>query len=128
MNLRLLATTLMVGTMAFPLSTVAQTTTRDQAKDQTRLQTQDRIYGSQLMTQQEMNEYRERVRLAKTEQERDRIRAEHHDRMAARAKERGVTLPDEPPARAGAPGPGPGGGIGPGPGSGAGPGGGGGRR
>ena len=55
-------------------------------------------HGSQLMTQQEMNEYRERMRLAKTEQERERIRADDHDRMKDRARERASTLPDEPPA------------------------------
>jgi len=57
------------------------------------------IYGSQLMTQQERFEHRRRMQNAETLEERERVRAEHHERMAARAKERGVTLPDEPPAR-----------------------------
>lgn len=97
----------------------------DQTQDQTRLQTQDQIrddqiYGSQLMTQQERNEYRARMRAAKTVQEQERIRNEHHKQMQARAKERGVTLPDVPPARGG--GVGPGRGMGPGPGGGMGPG------
>ncbi len=107
----------------------AQTATRDQTKDQTRDQTQQSIYGSQLMTQQERNEYLNRMRAAKTEQERERIRAEHHDRMSERAKARGVTLPDKPPAKARSStgsGMGSGGGMGPG-GSGGGGGGGGGR-
>lgn len=103
-----------------------------QQRDQTRDQTQDRIYGSQLMTQQEQNGYRDRVRLAKTEQEREKIRAEHHERMVARAKERGVTLPDQPTTRAGqgraVGGGGPGPGTGADLGGGAGPGGGAGRR
>jgi len=73
-----------------------------QDRDRTRDQARDRdIYGSQLMTAQERNEYRERMRLAKTAEERERLRAEHHERMKVRAKERGVTLPDEPPARPG---------------------------
>lgn len=106
--------------------TGAQTTARDQSKNQTRDQTQQRIYGSQMMTQQERNDYSTRMRAAKTEQERERIRTEHHDQMQERAKARGVTLPDQPPAKArsstgGAMGPG--GGMGPGTG-----GGGGGRR
>lgn len=74
-----------------------------QAADQSREQTQDqeRVYGSQLMTQQERNEYRAKMRAAKTAGEREQIRAEHHERMKMRAKERGMTLPDEPPARGG---------------------------
>lgn len=77
---------------------------RDQAMDQT--QDQERIYGSQLMTQDERNAYRAKMRAAKTEQEREKIRNEHHKQMMARAKERGVTLPDVPPAGGGMMGPG----------------------
>lgn len=58
---------------------------------------QERIYGSQLMTQQERLEYREQLRNAKTVQEREQIRKEHHEKMKARAKARGVKIPDEPP-------------------------------
>ncbi len=75
-------------------------------------QAQEQVYGSQLMTVQERDEYRSRMRAAKTEEERERIRAEHHKAMQVRAKERGVTLPAEPPAHG--MGPGPGGGMGPG--------------
>lgn len=86
------------------------------------------IYGSQLMTQHERLEYRERLRNARTARERERIRLEHHRAMQERARERGVRLPDTPPARpgprGGGVGPGPGAGMGPGAGPGAGPGGG----
>lgn len=86
------------------------------------------IYGRQLMTEQERNAYRERMRNAKSAAERERIRRENHDRMQARARERGVTLPDEPPADRG-PGMGRGmGGQGMGGGMGGGSGMGGGRR
>ena len=96
---------------------------QDRTRDQDRLQTQDKdqiqdrqIYGSQLMTQQERNEYRAQMHNAKTAQEREQIRKEHHERMKVRAKEKGVTLPDEPPARGMGGGMGPGGGgMGPGP-------------
>ena len=88
-------------------------------------QNQTPIYGSQLMTQQERNEYRARMRNLRTAQERERFRLEHHERMQERARARGITLPDEPPARGGR-GMGPGGqGMGPG---GGGPGGGPGGR
>lgn len=128
MNIRKTVAMLAVAAPLAGLVSVAsaQTATRDQTKDQAREQTQQRIYGSQLMTQQEQNEYRDRMRAAKTVEERERIRTEHHDRMQERAKARGVTLPDQPPAKprsstGGAMGPG--GGMGPGSG-----GGGGGRR
>ena len=50
------------------------------------------IYGYQLMTERERAEFRERIRAAGTEQEREQIRIEHHAEMEARAIERGVTL------------------------------------
>jgi hypothetical protein len=50
------------------------------------------IYGYQLMTERERYEFRERLRAASTEQEREQIRTDHHAQMQARAKERGVTL------------------------------------
>ena len=98
---------------------------KDKTLDQDRLRDQDRIYGSQLMTEQERTRYRAQVSAAKTGQEREQIRNEYHERMKVRAKERGVNLPDEPPARGN--GMGSGGGMGPA-GAGAGAGAGSGRR
>lgn len=72
------------------------------------------VYGAQMMTEQERNEHRAALRAAKNEQEREQIRRTHHEQMQKRAKERGVTLSDEPPAR------GVGRGMGPGPGAGQG--------
>lgn len=39
------------------------------------------IYGSQMMTQQERIEHRNRMRAAKTLEEREQIRAEQHEQM-----------------------------------------------
>ena len=95
------------------LGAVAQTPAPAQA------QTQQRIYGSQLMTVQERNEYQQQVRALNTQQERDQFRSEHHTKMLERAKERGVTLPDAPRAQGKGAGPragnAPGMGAGPGP-------------
>ncbi len=96
---------------------------QEPAQQTIQLQEQEQIYGSGLMTKQERAEYRAKLRAAKTEEEREQIRKEHHERMKERAKAQGVTLPDEPPAIGGGMGPG-GGGMGPGRG-GMGPGGGG---
>lgn len=68
------------------------------------------IYGSQLMTEQERLEYGERMRSAQSPEEQQRIRAEHHERMAERARDRGVDLREEPP-RGGGQGMGAGGGM-----------------
>lgn len=95
-----------------------------QIRQQEQARQQEQIYGSQLMTQQERTAYRAKMRAAKTQEERERIRAEHHEQMKMRAKEKGVTLPDMPPAMGGGMGPG-GGGMGPGGGMGGGMGGGG---
>jgi electron transfer flavoprotein alpha subunit len=66
-----------------------------QTKDQ--VQKKEQIYGSQMMTSQERVEQRKKMRAAKTTEDRERIRAEHHEAMKMRAQERGVTLPDTPP-------------------------------
>lgn len=78
-------------------------------------QAKEQIYGSQLMTQQERDAYRAKMRSAKTQAERDQIRAEHHAAMQERAKEKGVTLPDQPRGPRQGQGAGPGKGPGPGP-------------
>jgi len=67
-----------------------------QAENQQQAREQEQVFGWQLMTEQERNENRQRMRAAKTDQEREQIRAEHYAAMQVRAKEQGVTLPDEP--------------------------------
>ena len=66
---------------------------RDQ--DQMRDRDRDQIYLGTLMTSEERSAYMERLRLAKTEQERARIREQHRIEMDARAKERGISRPSE---------------------------------
>ncbi len=85
---------------------------------------QEPIFGSQLMTEQERTVHRARMWAAENDEARNAIRAEHHEQMRARAQERGVTLPETPPARGAGMGQGRGMGQGPalGPGRGAGPG------
>ena len=111
-----LAAAVFVAVLSLPLLASAQDRdqTRDQTRDQLRDTTQSNVYGWQLMTRQERAEYRARMRSLRTAQERERFRREHHERMQERARTRGITLPDEPPARGGR-GMGPGGqGMGPG--------------
>lgn len=62
------------------------------------MQDRERIYGSEMMTPQERLEYQNRMRVLKTEQEREAFRLEHHKLMQERAKAQGKTLPDMPPA------------------------------
>jgi hypothetical protein len=86
---------------------------QDKAQTQAQTQTRD-IYGYQMMTPQERDEYRAKMRVAQTQEERERIRTEHHALMKERAKERGITMPDQPPAHGMGGGMGSSGGMGPG--------------
>jgi hypothetical protein len=70
-------------------------------------QTEQPIYGRQLMTEQEALKYRQEMRAATSDEERQRIRAEHHEEMQERAKSKGILLPDEAPVRGMGPGQGP---------------------
>lgn len=88
------------------------------AQDQAQAQLQ--IYGSQLMTPAERTEYQTKMRALKTDKERDAFRLDHHDKMKVRAAEKGVTLPNSPPAAGTGPKVTTGQGVGPGSGMGAG--------
>jgi hypothetical protein len=52
----------------------------------------ERIYGYELMTDEELAQHRTQMRTATTAEERERIRAEQHAQMQKRAAEQGVTL------------------------------------
>jgi len=98
---------LLVGVLAFGLPGVS-------------VFAEEQVYGSQLMTQQERIEHRAKMQSMKTMEERERYRLEHHKKMQERAKQQGVSLPDEMPDRGmgsgrgmgGGPGTGMGGGMG----------------
>lgn len=51
------------------------------------------IFGTQLMTEEEKAAYRARLRSAKTDEERQKIRVEREQQLRTRAKERGAALP-----------------------------------
>lgn len=80
-------------------SDIALSADQAPARQNTQLQQSERIYGSQLMTDQERIEHRSKMRSAKSVEEQEQIRREHHEKMKLRAEERGLTLPDEVPAR-----------------------------
>lgn len=105
-----------IGLLAIPGGVGAADEATPQPPQKMQKQAQEQIYGSQLMTRQERLEHRAKMRAAKTAEEREQIRTEHHEKMQARAKERGVSLPDMPAMPAGGMmrgGMGPGGGPGP---------------
>ena len=68
---------------------------RGQAAVPSQVRAQERIYGEELMTPQERNAYRERMRALETEQQRAAYGREHQQQMQSRAAERGVTLPEQ---------------------------------
>jgi hypothetical protein len=58
---------------------------RIQLQDPSQLKDED-IYGHDLMSPEELNQYRERLRLIETEQERLKFEARHREEMQKRAK------------------------------------------
>ena len=54
------------------------------------------IPGSELMTSREREQYRQRIRAAKTADEETRVREQHVMQMRERARLRGLRLPDTP--------------------------------
>lgn len=59
-------------------------------------QEEEQVFGRQLMTQEEMQEHRRMMQSLDTPEARQEYREQHHQRMLERARERGVTLPEEP--------------------------------
>ena len=58
---------------------------------------QQGIYGGELMSEQERNQYREQLRLTDSDPEQQtRFKAQHQEKMQKRAQEKGVNLPDPP--------------------------------
>jgi hypothetical protein len=88
-------------TLAVLSSGLALSADKPPLPEPVQIQGQEQIYGSQLMTQQERDEYRARMRSAKSGEEQEQIRLEHHELMKERAKAQGITLPDTPPPRGG---------------------------
>lgn len=76
----------------------------DRQRDQDRIHAPDQakfgdheIYGGQMMTEQERNQYREQLRLiGDDEQKRTQFMAQHREEMQKRAKAKGVKLDDDP--------------------------------
>lgn len=62
---------------------------------------QPMVRGWQLMSDDERVHYRATMRSLETPEERERLRKAIHETMKIRATERGLALPDEPPARGG---------------------------
>lgn len=72
---------------------------QDRDRDRTQLQDKDMIYGWELMSVEERAQHRAKLRSLNTEEEREAFRQEHHKLMQARAREKGVTLPEVPRQR-----------------------------
>lgn len=53
------------------------------------------IYGYEIMTPAERAEFRAKMQSAKSSQERERLQIDHQAAMQSRAKQRGITLPDD---------------------------------
>jgi hypothetical protein len=106
MQKSLLATSLLATTWLFAWGSALAADSQS-AQQKARIQQEvqirqtERIYGSQLMSEQERTEHRSRMRAAKSAEALEQVRLEHHEKMKLRAEERGLTLPDEPPVSGG---------------------------
>ena len=70
---------------------------RDRIKDRTKApetapQSENAIYGAELMTEAERNQYRKKLGEAKTPEEREQLMEQHRHEMRVRAEEQGVTV------------------------------------
>ena len=57
---------------------------------------EDQVYGWQMMSERERNEYHTKMQSMNTEAEKNRYRMEHHKLMQQRAAKQGKTLSDMP--------------------------------
>lgn len=64
---------------------------------------QSQLYGDELFTPQERQAFFDKMKAAKTPEERDKLRAERRAVAETRAKEKGITLPEPPPRAPGGP-------------------------
>ncbi len=87
---------LLVGGFA-TASTFATGEEQAQQREPSSMKVEGAYFGPQLLTEQEQAAYRARIRSAKTAQEAETIRAEHYELMKARAKEKGIALPEQRP-------------------------------
>jgi hypothetical protein len=82
--------------LTLPAAAMAATAAAAQSGAATAAQPAKReiIPGSELMTSQERERYRQRIRAATTPQEEEKVRAEHVKQMQERARVRGLQLAD----------------------------------
>ncbi len=66
------------------------------ATGQEKTRQQGQVRGRDLMSPEERAQHREKMRSMKTEDERKAYQEEQHRKMQERAKEQGLTLPDQP--------------------------------
>lgn len=94
-----LSTALLLGSLlaSTGIPTIAADQDRDRDhqidQDRQRLQQQDRIDGWNLMTEQERQQYRERMQHLETQQERERFRDQQHELMMQRMREQPRDMP-----------------------------------
>jgi len=76
----------------------AQSRERDRTQDREQIQTREHasggpgqgIYGGNLMTVEERNQYREQLRKLETDRDRAQFEARHREQMQLRARDRGI--------------------------------------
>lgn len=97
---RLLLTTLSVALLGGVAAGSALADDANRTSTPGQVSEQD-LYGTPLMTEEERTAHRARMQSAKTAEERERLLIEHEAAMQTRAKERGISLSDVPAGTSG---------------------------
>ena len=71
------------------------------AQAQENTQSQQQVYGRELMIEEEYAAHHYERRAAKTKAERQQIRKQNNELIGARAEQQGLGIPEEPPSRTG---------------------------
>lgn len=70
---------------------------RGDERDQYQAQKRQTV-GREMMTPEERQDHRDKMRSTVTKDEREKVRAEQHEKMKKRAEEQGKSIPENPPA------------------------------
>ena len=97
MKITCMLCTCAIGLILAGLPTTATALEGKRTQEQVQEQVQEQIYGSQLMTEEERRTYYFKMRNATSDEERQKIRHEHHEQMKVRAEQQGVSLPETAP-------------------------------
>ncbi len=97
MNKKIMLLGLTVATFLSGGIALAEDQSQSTEREQNQVQKRQTV-GRELMTPEERQEHRAKMRSAATKEERSKVRAEQREKMKKRAEEQGKSIPENPPA------------------------------